>query len=101
MATRVRLAALMVAASSGIAGAADYAGTPLQAYRTRTMVQREILPRHVRRVPVAEVGGCDCLDLPWGGLRETWIDDDLPWGGLHPPCAPTRRTKRVVLIRKG
>jgi hypothetical protein len=93
------LAALIVAATSGIAGAADYAGPRLQAYRTRTVVEREILPRQVYRVPVEEVGGCDCLDLPWGGLRETWID--LPWGGLRPPCAPARRTRRVVLIRKG
>jgi hypothetical protein len=99
MAMRVMLAALMTAASSGIAGAADYDGPPLQAYRTRTVMEREMFPRHVHRVPVAAVGGCDCLDLPWGGLRETWID--LPWGGLRPPCAPTRRTKRVVLIRKG
>jgi hypothetical protein len=100
MAMRALLAGVMAATSSGIAAAADYGGPPVPAYRTRTVVQREIVPRRTRRVAVIPVAGCDCIDLPWGGLRETWID--LPWGGLRPPCATrVRPTTPVVLTRKG
>lgn len=61
---------------------------------------RAPLPLVRRVVRIESCGSCAGYGLPWGGLRKTYVDA-LPWGGLRKTCPPLRRTRAVVLVRKG
>lgn len=74
------------------------ADAPWQGARAERM--RAPVPVVRRVVRVESCGSCAGYRLPWGGLRKTYVDA-LPWGGLRHGCRPARRTRAVVLVRKG
>lgn len=93
----MRGAALVLIGSllSGAGWAADAPWQGVHIERFRAPVR--IVARTTRAYSCASCAG---HHLPWGGLRKTYVDA-LPWGGLRERCLPLRRTRAVVLVRKG